>query len=556
MSSSLNILSLGSPFPVHAKLQDHNHVPSQARLSSEYMPFAAPSTATMFLIARVWKEYHLEPRTRFNPPVTSVKRVKGSGADVKTNPERSQSRVSRSLNRLSESYSSTPHSGFWKRICSPVTSQIRLRIVVSGVTSPYGPRSGAAYNIASGTASPSSPSPSPSSAPASPLATNRAARFPAGGNTAHSRERWPPRTTVAGAPLTMPSQYGPSGRSAFGSRTCIETGAPRSSVPSASSEEDAGEDALEHGRTNASATHVCPTSSRCVIGSGASGVEAVETALAKGATGCVMLTRNDKARVAQLIIPRNIVVDTLISAQPFGREMPLSFLWELSIACWSYGGASELVPTRLDIVNIGHAACQGWAMRIQGDVVVFATGFKKPEVDFFKDNLFPESHDRPDLYLQNFSTEESSVLMEPTFPEDVGRGCFLEPLIVLQAFKKHAIHGASPRGPRSDPLAPLLVAQTDTRAAMGWGLVGFHWAVTTGEGVLADDEEVINANQRTLLLEPTDVANNCFPVVLAALTYKRSGDRRVTGLKRNKFKGNLLPGGLWAAAYEIAAEQP
>ena len=33
-----------------------------------------------------------------------------------------------------------------------------------------------------------------------------------------------------------------------------------------------------------------------VIGSGASGVEAVETALAKGAKHCVMLARDDKVR--------------------------------------------------------------------------------------------------------------------------------------------------------------------------------------------------------------------------------------------------------------------
>ena len=64
-----------------------------------------------------------------------------------------------------------------------------------------------------------------------------------------------------------------------------------------------------------------------VIGSGASGVEAAETALSKGAKGArrgeegdgvVMLARDDK-----WIIPRNFVLDTLISAQPFGREMPL-----------------------------------------------------------------------------------------------------------------------------------------------------------------------------------------------------------------------------------------
>ena len=72
-----------------------------------------------------------------------------------------------------------------------------------------------------------------------------------------------------------------------------------------------------------------------VIGSGASAVEAVETALDRYASAgddkseaetkveIWMIARHDK-----WIIPRNIVVDTFLSAQPFGRQMPLrSVLW-------------------------------------------------------------------------------------------------------------------------------------------------------------------------------------------------------------------------------------
>ena len=51
----------------------------------------------------------------------------------------------------------------------------------------------------------------------------------------------------------------------------------------------------------------------------------------------------------QWIIPRNIVIDTLISAQPFGREMPLSFIWERFVAWWNYSSAPELVPSRLGL---------------------------------------------------------------------------------------------------------------------------------------------------------------------------------------------------------------
>lgn len=48
---------------------------------------------------------------------------------------------------------------------------------------------------------------------------------------------------------------------------------------------------------------------------------------------------------------------------------------------------------------------------VQGDIVVFATGFEKPKIDFLEDGLFPEGYERPNLYLQNFSTEDWSVLM-------------------------------------------------------------------------------------------------------------------------------------------------
>lgn len=183
-----------------------------------------------------------------------------------------------------------------------------------------------------------------------------------------------------------------------------------------------------------------------VIGSGASGVEAVETALARGADGCVIVARDDK-----WIIPRNIVLDTLISAQPFGRELPSSFIWEKIITLWNYRGVEDLTPARLGIfegtpvVNdefLGHVRagrCQyirgdtlgltresvkvsvrgrgskpgdeGEENEFPADVVVLATGFKKPDIGFLPEDLFPEGYERPNLYLQNFSTEDWSVLM-------------------------------------------------------------------------------------------------------------------------------------------------
>ncbi|KAJ7735242.1 FAD/NAD(P)-binding domain-containing protein [Mycena maculata] len=182
-----------------------------------------------------------------------------------------------------------------------------------------------------------------------------------------------------------------------------------------------------------------------VIGSGASGVEAVETALQRGAGTVVMIARTDK-----WIIPRNIFFDTFLACQPFGREMPLSFLWESFLKHWQYHGVTDLVPESglfegTPVVNdafLGHVrngACKyvrgdpirltssgvcanvrqrgsksgsdGTEETIDADVVVLATGFEKPNITFLDDSLFPEGYQRPDLYLQNFSTEDWSVLM-------------------------------------------------------------------------------------------------------------------------------------------------
>ncbi|KAJ7681745.1 FAD/NAD(P)-binding domain-containing protein [Mycena rosella] len=183
-----------------------------------------------------------------------------------------------------------------------------------------------------------------------------------------------------------------------------------------------------------------------VVGSGASGVEAVETALQRGAGEVVMIARTDK-----WIIPRNIFFDTFLACQPFGREMPLSFLWESFLKNYQYHGVKDLVPahtglfTGTPVVNdefLGHVrngtckyvrgdpvrltssgvltnvrdrdtkpGSEGVEETIDADVVVLATGFEKPTISFLDDSLFPEGYQRPDLYLQNFSTEDWSVLM-------------------------------------------------------------------------------------------------------------------------------------------------
>ncbi|KAG8859908.1 hypothetical protein FRC20_011745 [Serendipita sp. 405] len=183
-----------------------------------------------------------------------------------------------------------------------------------------------------------------------------------------------------------------------------------------------------------------------IIGSGASGVEAAETALQRGAKQCVMIARDDK-----WIISRNMFIDVLIAMQPFGREMPLSFIWESFLQKWHYRGVEDLVPAHrglfegTPVVNdnflshVRSGAClyirgdtrrltsngvlvntrtrtshpedKGEEKVIPADVVVLATGFERPSTDFLPRDLFPEGYSQPDLYLQNFSTEDWSILL-------------------------------------------------------------------------------------------------------------------------------------------------
>ncbi|KAJ6502033.1 FAD/NAD(P)-binding domain-containing protein [Mycena sanguinolenta] len=183
-----------------------------------------------------------------------------------------------------------------------------------------------------------------------------------------------------------------------------------------------------------------------VIGSGASGVEAVETALERGAGEVVMIARTDK-----WIIPRNIFFDTFLACQPFGKEMPLSFIWEWIIKRLHYRGVEDLVPAHsglfegTPVVNdaflrhVQKEKCkyvrgdpirltssgvltnvrerdtksksEGKKETIDAEVIVLATGFERPEISFLDDSLFPEDYQRPDLYLQSFSTEDWSVLL-------------------------------------------------------------------------------------------------------------------------------------------------
>jgi len=173
----------------------------------------------------------------------------------------------------------------------------------------------------------------------------------------------------------------------------------------------------------------------------------------------------DTSRDDKWIIPRNVVFDTFLSMQPFGREMPLrlgkflldtfvvilkrciSFIPEWFIRKFHYGQLDESVAPRpgtrglfegTPVVNrtilshirdgkVSYTRCdtkrftgEGVLVKmhndrqeveVKADVIVLATGFERPSIDFLPEDLFPNRYERPNLYLQNFSTEDWSILL-------------------------------------------------------------------------------------------------------------------------------------------------
>lgn len=181
-----------------------------------------------------------------------------------------------------------------------------------------------------------------------------------------------------------------------------------------------------------------------IIGGGASGIEALELAVAKGADKPKILARSDK-----WIIPRNTIVDFLLALNPLGRETFFSKIPEFLIAKLHYRDLQQkMAPTgplyagtpivnssalqdirhgradyiRGDVTNLESDAVrfnkrsrgskpgnEGQEMTFKADVIVVATGFDVPDLGFLPKDLFPEDYQRPNLYMQVFSTADSSV---------------------------------------------------------------------------------------------------------------------------------------------------
>ncbi|QPH02574.1 hypothetical protein C2857_006786 [Epichloe festucae Fl1] len=181
-----------------------------------------------------------------------------------------------------------------------------------------------------------------------------------------------------------------------------------------------------------------------IIGGGASAVEALEFAAAADAGKISVITRSDK-----WIIPRNIIVDTLLALNIFGQETFLSFVPEFLLRKLFYRDLEDIAPTdkglfmdtpmvnsdimdklrsgkaqwiRGDIESLVENGVQvnrrakgvpkggpGHQEVIDADMVIMATGFKRPSLSFLPDDSFEEPYGPPNWYLQTFPPAHPSV---------------------------------------------------------------------------------------------------------------------------------------------------
>ncbi|OTB00527.1 hypothetical protein M426DRAFT_234727 [Hypoxylon sp. CI-4A] len=184
--------------------------------------------------------------------------------------------------------------------------------------------------------------------------------------------------------------------------------------------------------------------SMVIIGGGASAVEALEYASQEGAKKIYILSRSDK-----WIIPRNWVVDVLLSLNIWGQETFLSFIPETLLKKFFYRDLQDLAPDDkgifmdtpmvnsdvMDKLRSGEAEwirCDiekftetgvlvnrrdkgvpkggpGRKVNIEGDMVVMATGYKRPSLDFLPDDCYSEPYGPPNWYLQTFPPQHPSI---------------------------------------------------------------------------------------------------------------------------------------------------
>ncbi|KAL1305138.1 hypothetical protein AAFC00_002063 [Neodothiora populina] len=183
-----------------------------------------------------------------------------------------------------------------------------------------------------------------------------------------------------------------------------------------------------------------------IIGGGASAVEAMEFCAKQGAKKAKILSRSEK-----WIIPRNPVIDMLLAFNIFGQETFLSWIPEKLLRMFFYrdltdispppgtGGLFEETPMvntdildqiregraewlRGDIVEVEDNGIQfnhrsqgvpkngpGREKLVEGEVIIMATGYKRPSLKFLPEECFEEPYLPPNWYLQTFPPQHRSI---------------------------------------------------------------------------------------------------------------------------------------------------
>lgn len=181
-----------------------------------------------------------------------------------------------------------------------------------------------------------------------------------------------------------------------------------------------------------------------VIGSGASGTEAVEAAVRVGASHINVLSRSDK-----WIIPRNVIIQTLLASNIFGQEAAFTWVPEWALRKFFYRDLHSLAPSRkglyvdtpianselFDLIREGKVQWMrgdilsleengvrfvqraqgvpkggpGHEIIILGDVIIMATGYDRPPLSFLPERVFDAPYGPPNWYLQVFPPQYPSI---------------------------------------------------------------------------------------------------------------------------------------------------
>ncbi len=181
-----------------------------------------------------------------------------------------------------------------------------------------------------------------------------------------------------------------------------------------------------------------------IVGGGASAVEALEWAVQTKASSISVLARSEK-----WIIPRNFLVDALLAFNIFGQETIFSRVPEFILRIFFYRDLKDIAPadrglfTETPMVNsdifrqiraqkaqwlrgdieevrengiyFRHRARGvpkggvGYERLVEGDMIILATGYKRPSLNFLPEEVFQEPYGPPRWYLQVFPPQHPSI---------------------------------------------------------------------------------------------------------------------------------------------------